>query len=187
MLSWSEFCGVEDEARGMAIPESPAVRYNCRIQSAMAAITAILVAAFWCVGAVLIAWSRGYTPWGIVLCLSGIIVGGAGAGYVGNYALTSWTVISSTENVKIMACVAVLVGVLCGLYVAERLRDHEFPTTRQLMTATFGFIMGGMAGYVLLFFTSNTWAQGMTMFALIPATIGTATLAGSAMSHRFTD
>jgi hypothetical protein len=153
----------------------------------MAAITVIVVAAFWCVGALLITWSRGYTPRGILLCLAGIILGGIGAGYAGNYALTSWTVINSTEHVKVMACVAVLVGVLCGLYVAERLRDHEFPSTRQLMTATFGFIFGGMAGYVLLFFTYNTWAQHLTMFALIPATLSTATLAGSAMSHRIPD
>jgi hypothetical protein len=153
----------------------------------MAAITAIVVAAFWCVGALLIAWSRGYTPRGILLCLAGILVGGGGAGYAGAYALTSWNVISSTENAKVMACAAVFLGVLCGLYLAERLRDHEFPSTRQLMTATFGFIVGGMAGYVLLFFTYNTWAQNVTIFGLIPATIGTATLAGSAMSHKFTD
>ena len=150
-------------------------------------ITAIFIALFWCVVALLITWGRGYTPRGIVLCLAGIIVGGVGAGSVGSYALSGWTDIIESQNEKVMACAAVLIGALCGLYITERLRDHEFPTPRQLMTAMFGFCFGGMAGLVIFYLTRQTWAERLSLFVLMPAIIGTATLAGSAISHRLPD
>jgi hypothetical protein len=153
----------------------------------MAPFAAIFVALFWSTVSLLIAWSRGYTPRGIALCLGGILLGGAGAAWPGSYALTGWNVMISSEQETSVACLAILVGALCGLYVTERLRDHEFPSPRQLMTAIFGFLFGLIAGYIMLFFTYHTWAQPICVYGLIPLTIGSATLAGSAISHSFPD
>ena len=153
----------------------------------LAPIAAVVIALFWCIVALLIAWSRGYTPGGIALCLGGIIAGGVGAGLVGKYALTDWSAIMSDQRETVVACAAVLVGALCGLSVTERLRDHQFPTPQQLLTATFGFLFGGMGGFVILFFTYQTWARGLSLYVLVPGTIASATLAGSAISHRLPD
>ncbi len=153
----------------------------------MGPIVAIIVAASWCMAALYFTAIRGYSPRGIALCLIGIIGGGVGAWLPGRYALTSWRVIVTSGNVNTMACFAILIGALCGLYVTERLRDNEFPSTRQLLGATFGFLFGGMMAYLLLFFSYNTWGHDLTMYLLIPATIGTAMLAGSAMSHKVSE
>ena len=135
----------------------------------------------------LITWSRGYSPGGILLCMAGLIFGGVGAGWIGSYALPGWNAIGVKQNDTVIACAAVLIGALAGLYVAERLRDHQFPSNQQVLTAAFGFIFGGLGAYVILAFTVDTWAANLTKFALIPVTIASATVAGSAISHRLPD
>jgi hypothetical protein len=153
----------------------------------MAPIAAIIIGIFWSVVALLIAWSRGYSPRGILLCLAGLLIGGGGAGWIGAYALPDWKAIGSNQHDSVAACAAVLLGALAGLYLAERLRDHQFPSNRQVATAALGFIFGGLGALVILAFTQDTWAEKVAMFALMPATIATATLAGSAISHRLPD
>ena len=149
----------------------------------MASLVGIFIALCWCTTALLIAWSRGYTPLWIAVCLGGIIAGGVVAAIPGAYALTGWSMIVKTQAEGTVECAAILVGAMCGLYLTERLREHHFPSLRQLMTAFFGFLFGLLAGYMILFFTYDGWARNLGMFVLFPLTLGSATLAGSAISH----
>ncbi|HZK80401.1 MAG TPA: hypothetical protein VFC46_05020 [Humisphaera sp.] len=158
----------------------------------MAPIAAIIISLFWCTVAVLIAGSRGYTPRGIVLCVAGIIAGGVLAGWPGSYVLTDWGVIARANgefgaHVNAVACGAVFLGALCGLYGAERLRENEFPTATQIFNAALGLIFGGLGGAVVLFMTYSTWGWGLATFGLFPAIVSAAALAGSALGHRFPD
>lgn len=155
----------------------------------MIPLAAIIMSLFWCISALLIIRSRGYSPGGILLCLACILGGGLLAGLPGAYALSGWGAIADPgtqlgSHATPVACAAIFIGALCGLYLAERWRDHEFPSGRQLLNAMFGFLLGGMAGYVLLAMTLHTWAGILGEFALFPATLSTATLAGSAIGHR---
>jgi NAD/NADP transhydrogenase beta subunit len=148
----------------------------------MLPIAGIFVALLWCTTALLIAWSRGYSPLAIVLCLVCIIGGSVAAGLPGAYALTGWSLVARSQAEGTMECAAILIGAMCGLYVAERIRDGQFPSLRQLMTAFFGFLFGLAAAFFILAFTNQSWARNLGIFALIPITIGSATLAGSAIS-----
>jgi len=157
----------------------------------LAPFAAIFIALFWCLVALLIVGSKGYTPGGIVLCLAGIIAGGVAAYLPGAYALSGWGAIvdpgGEFGHVTTVACAAIFVGALFGLYVAERLRERAFPSTRQIFNAALGFLFGGMGGYVILFFTHGTWAHHLGAFALFPAIVSTAMLAGSAIAHPWPD
>lgn len=158
----------------------------------MGPFAAIFFAVFWCAVALLIIWSRGYSPGAIALCLVAILAGGGLGALPGAYALTHWSVIADDggeagQRFTAVACGAVFVGALCGLFVAERLRERQFLTARQLLNACIGFLLGGMCGYVLIFLSHGTWAQSLTSFGLFPATVSTAILAGSAMGHPLPD
>ena len=154
----------------------------------VAPFAAIFIALFWCLVGLLIVGSKGYSLRAIVLCLLAIVGGGVLAGLPGAYAIKGWDAIidpgpQAGPNVPPIALAAVLFGSLCGLYVAERVRDREFPSVRQIFNAIIGFLIGGMAGYVIVFFTHDTWARQLGTFLLFPAIVSTAMLAGSAIAH----
>lgn len=158
----------------------------------MAPVAAIIISVFWCTVAALIAGSRGYSPRGIALCAAGIIAGGVLAGWPGAYVLTDWGVIARSDgafgaHVNAAACGAVFLGSLCGLYGAERLREHEFPTATQIFNAALGLLFGGLGGAVVLFMTYSTWGWSLATFGLFPAVVSAGAIAGSAIGHRLPD
>jgi hypothetical protein len=158
----------------------------------MAPIAALIMTIFWCTVAVLIAGSRGYTAKGISLCMAGAIAGGFLAWWAGRDVLTAWSVIIRADgefgpHVNSVACGAVFLGALCGLYAGEHLREHQAPTGTQLLNAGLGLIFGGLAGAVILFISYSSWGWGLAVFGLFPAVVSAGGLAGSAIGHKLPD